>query len=441
MHFIYQQQLEDMKEKGRSETDFIVANIKEDLEDRSAAGFISNKEREKLFRSYSTYYKEQGIELAFAVKEEVLLGDIDSELLGYAKDLEDKQQQILIHTQDKEKKLYVITRLTRPYDKYILVYAYSLNGIIQSHNKLMRLTMILVTGISLLLAIGLYFILKYLTRPLSKLEEGVIAIGEGKYDEKLLIAGNDEFAELGRHFDQMSSKISSQFEALKEADRKKQLLIDNMAHEFRTPLTSISGYASYLKVAVASEDERLEALDYIISESERLQKLSRIILRSAEMREEELKFEKVPVKPLLEKVKESSLLYAKEKGAKLIFDGQIEALTGSSVLIESLLLNLIENALRACKDNEGRVEVSIFQEEMHPIIKVSDNGIGMEAKEIEKITEPFYRVDKARSRKAGGVGLGASLCKQIVAMHEGEMRYTSEVGKGTTVEVHFLHSL
>ncbi|MDO5518791.1 MAG: ATP-binding protein, partial [Clostridium sp.] len=121
---------------------------------------------------------------------------------------------------------------------------------------------------------------------------------------------------------------------------------------------------------------------------------------------------------------------------KLLFEKHEDKIQGNLIMIESLLINLIENAMRACQEN-GEVKV-IFLSEVslnQSLIQVIDNGIGMEEAEINKISQPFYRIDKARSRKAGGVGLGVSLCQKIIEAHKGSLHYDSKVGEGTKVTV------
>ena len=99
-----------------------------------------------------------------------------------------------------------------------------------------------------------------------------------------------------------------------------------------------------------------------------------------------------------------------------------------------LLRNIFENAFRATEEY-GKINTYVYETENETVFKVEDNGCGMNQEEIEKIKEPFYRVDKSRSRKQGGTGLGVSLCQKIVEKHDGTLEYSSQKGVGTTVTV------
>ena len=435
MHFTYSEQMNSLKKKSSGEAYFISTSISDDLYSAAPSGSIGKKVRDNLFQTYMRYYEKQGILLSFYQEGQRLKSNFPINLFPQQEHFEEGKQYISIVSKNGEKYMCVESQLLEPYEGYGMIYAYDLSEIERGHQRLVWLTSGMVILISILLAIILFFILQKLTSPLKALEERTVAIGKGDYEEKLIIKGEDEFATLAKSFNDMSEQISDQIRALKEDDRKKQLLIDNMAHEFRTPLTSIAGYASYLKMAAASEDEKLEALDYIMSEADRLQKLSKIILRSAEIREEVQQFDSIKTEMLLEKVKDSTLIIAQKKGCQIHFEGKVEALKGNEALLESLLINLVENSIRACEEGKGQIVVEIGQEEAGAYLKVKDNGIGMAKEEIKKIAEPFYRIDKARSRKVGGVGLGVSLCQQIVTIHKGKLTYDSEIGKGTTAYV------
>ena len=107
-------------------------------------------------------------------------------------------------------------------------------------------------------------------------------------------------------------------------------------------------------------------------------------------------------------------------------------LQGVPELLVCLVRNLLENAVRACEEG-GKIQI-LWEEGQ---LRILDDGIGMEAGELEKILEPFYRVDKARSRERGGSGLGLALCAEIIQLHRGEIRVESEQGKGTEIFVIF----
>ena len=126
-----------------------------------------------------------------------------------------------------------------------------------------------------------------------------------------------------------------------------------------------------------------------------------------------------------------------EKGIVVEFGEQVDTLYGNSILLESLVRNLIHNSIQALAEQKNPlVTVESGKIEKGIEIRIKDNGCGMTEEEIAHIFEPFYRVDKARSRENGGAGLGLSLCQQILQVHGGTLVYESEKGAGTTAIVH-----
>lgn len=130
----------------------------------------------------------------------------------------------------------------------------------------------------------------------------------------------------------------------------------------------------------------------------------------------------------------------REKGVQLICHNRVEWLYGQVDLIKSLLLNLCTNALKACCPQEGVIRLEAEEQPDGVIILVTDNGCGIPQKSLPRLTEPFYRVDKSRSREHGGTGLGMALCKQIVETHNTRMVVKSVLGEGTSVAVKFTTS-
>jgi signal transduction histidine kinase len=294
-------------------------------------------------------------------------------------------------------------------------------------------------GVSLLLAICLYFILKKLSGPLEKLRKTTEAIRAGDFSVTAEEKGSDEFTLLAESFNSMLGKINQQMAALEqeaeakmlEADRK-QMLVDNMAHELRTPLTSIHGYAEYIEKANTTEERRLIAAKYIMSESERLQKISELLLDGAFIRENAIEMTWVELPALLADVAEKLQPKAEHGEVELLCNTSPATVWGNETLLSMLFYNLTENAIKACPPG-GKVKLSCEGIQA----TVEDNGKGMTAEQLLHITEPFYRTDRSRSRAEGGAGLGLALCKQIVRTHGAEMKFESEMGVSTKIFVNF----
>lgn len=220
---------------------------------------------------------------------------------------------------------------------------------------------------------------------------------------------------------------------LETTAKQKQSLVDNMAHELRTPLTAIRGYAEYLEKAAISEEERIDSAKYIVSEAKRLQKVSEILLDIAYIKNiGNIEKYQVDLVMLLNKVASELKQKADNQGVEIRCELDKSAVTGDEILLNMLFYNLTENAIKAC-DKGGRVTLKCRGLNA----MVIDNGKGIPQTELDNIMEPFYRVDRSRSRPEGGVGLGLPLCRQIAIILDAEIRFESEIGRGTTVFVDF----
>ena len=161
------------------------------------------------------------------------------------------------------------------------------------------------------------------------------------------------------------------------------------------------------------------------------------LLDLALLKEEAIKYEFFPVSALFEQSEKIMHVRAKEKSINLSYVISRDFLVrGNKEQLLILLNNLTDNALKASYP-EDEVSVSVYQEEQRITVEVKDHGIGMEADQIPHIKEAFYRIDKSRSRAAGGAGLGLAICERIARLHHAELTFVSERGKGTAVRLQF----
>ena len=225
-------------------------------------------------------------------------------------------------------------------------------------------------------------------------------------------------------------------EEAEEDSRRKQRFLDSLTHEMRTPLTNIHGYSELMKRVQLSEEDRLRYLDYLMHESRRLNRLSDELFDLIVMRKNTAQMEPVSCAGLLDTVRDSLENKAGGRGVGLVCEQSGARLYGNPALLESLCTNLAENAIRACGEGD-EVRMSFQDSGRYVLLRVEDTGMGIPADELKHITEPFYRVDKARSRAQGGVGLGLYLCSEIVRIHGAVMFIDSREGEGTTVTVRF----
>ncbi len=319
---------------------------------------------------------------------------------------------------------YVVTAFEINGNSYRLALVRSLMGLTKLWDQL-RIIFLLLSGIlSVILAAALYVMMRRLNRPLNRLSQKTKEVAAGNY-ELIPVSGNDEIAELAQDFNLMTA-------AVKDKIQSQQWFVANLAHELRTPLTSISGYSEYLLRGNSDPDRQFQALQYINKESRRMQQMAQQLLRMARVQGEPIQLSEVSVNACLQEAYESCMPLAEEKELKILKEGEDFCMQGAEELLVCLFRNLLENAIRAC-GRGGEIRIHLEKEKL----EICDNGIGMKEEELKNITEPFYRIDKARSRSDGGTGLGLALCREITELHRAKMQYESKVGEGTKVIIVF----
>lgn len=220
--------------------------------------------------------------------------------------------------------------------------------------------------------------------------------------------------------------------------RMRQEFTANVTHELKTPLTSISGYAELIESGIASEEDVIRFATGIRKSADRLLTLINDIIRLSELddtaREEH--FERLNLFELARTSVEMLSINAEKHNVTIHFSGAESYVRGDRQMIEELLYNLCDNAIRY-NNEDGRVDVSVMPGGNGTVLQVKDTGIGIPPEHQERIFERFYRVDKSRSKSTGGTGLGLAIVKHILARHEASIQLTSELGKGTCITVTF----
>ena len=273
-----------------------------------------------------------------------------------------------------------------------------------------------------------------LTRHLRRLTVTVRKISGGDLSRRSQIKTHDEFGQLSRDFDVMADKLQESISKLESDMQRQESFMGAFAHELKTPMTSIIGFADLLRQGSMDESTRMMASDYIYSEGKRLERLSFKLLELLLLKKDTLTMSRVWLNTFLSEVERALTPNMKAKNIRFVCKADTSRVTLETDLVKSLLYNLVDNASKAM-DNGGIIAVHGVAIPGGCQFQVVDNGRGMAPEELTKITEAFYRVDKARSRSQGGAGLGLALCKQIVELHNGSIQFASTPGKGTRVTV------
>lgn len=285
------------------------------------------------------------------------------------------------------------------------------------------------------IAVILYIFINLLTKRMDNINKALIEFSKGNYKKRLYNFGNDEIGMLANGFNMMSSAIEINIDTINEEAKNKQDFINNITHELRTPLTSIIGYSSLLLNAnITDKNVEKQYIRNIYEEGKYIENISDklmdlILLNNANKHFEKLNLSEL-IKNIVYEIKETISLYD-----VIIKDDIVENIIiyGDKDLIKSLILNIITNAINSYKNN-GDIFIALYDK---GILKIIDRGRGIAAKDLNKIREPFYTTNKSRNKKLGGLGLGLTLCYNIIEMHDGRIEINSEVGKGTEVIIKF----
>ena len=273
-----------------------------------------------------------------------------------------------------------------------------------------------------------------MTLRLHRLTRTVRQIAGGDLSKRSRLTDQDEFGQLSRDLDSMADKMQENITKLETEMQRQESFMGAFAHELKTPMTSIIGFSDLLRQGNLDENTRMMAADYIHSESRRLERLSFKLLDLILLKKDGLALKRVPLNGFLGEIERAMAPVMKNKNIRLVCRADHRRVILEPDLVKSLLYNLIDNASKAM-EGEGIIAVKATAIPGGCEFQVVDNGRGMEESQLSRITEAFYRVDKARSRSQGGAGLGLALCKQIVELHNGSIRFASEPGKGTRVTV------
>jgi len=334
------------------------------------------------------------------------------------------EQQTLLKQIDGRHILIVGNIVTVSNDEYIIYLVKDVTGFFDMINS-MIIRFILICSIGVI--IGTLFITLLARRgikPLIKLKNTSHKIAVGEYDKRAKIQTNDEVGELAADFNTMANAVEAHILDLEDKAKRLELFIGGISHEFKTPMTSMIIHSDTLLSTDLNEEETQNSLMHIHGQCRWLESLTQKLLKLITLGESiNLKFENV--QNLFDDVSASV-------GIPLEIDCKPQTLLMDYDLMKSLLINLIDNASKASESGQ-----TIALRAYENIIEVQDNGKGIPKDEVEKITDPFYMVDRSRNKRTGGSGLGLALVKRITDAHEADLFIESEVDKGTTIKIIF----
>ena len=284
-------------------------------------------------------------------------------------------------------------------------------------------------AVTLLGGILAYFVSGRALRPLRSFVAQVEQVQPNNLaDMKITEEVLPEFRQFSASFNEMLDRLDEGFSAQRQ-------FTGNAAHELRTPLALMQAQLELF--SAEHPDARAETADLIRllrEQTERMTQMTKTLLEMSELRSVPCT-DRIELGPMAEEILTDLAPLAEKKGIALVCDGD-GVMTGSDTLIYRLLFNLTENAIRYNRPN-GTVRISIAEEETQIVVRVADSGCGIPEEYRRSIFQPFFRVDKSRSRAYGGVGLGLSLVWEIARLHGGEVLVEKSTEEGTTMAVRF----
>lgn len=240
-----------------------------------------------------------------------------------------------------------------------------------------------------------------------------------------------------KELNQLSVSYNKMLERLQDAFEVQRQFTANAAHELRTPLSLMQVQLDLYHSTQhpGSDADTLQMIKMVTEQNDRLSKMVKTLLDMSELQTVG-RDEQIIMDDLVDEVLEDLEPLAQEKNIKLIGKCKDITMVGSDILIYRLVYNLVENAIKY-NHSGGQVTVTAYKEQKHIYLSVADTGSGIPKELRERVFEPFFRVDKSRSRKLGGVGLGLALVHEIVRVHDGSITVKSNPSGGTILEVIF----
>lgn len=346
--------------------------------------------------------------------------EVDKGQLGY---------EISIDT-DGSRYLQVRSQFSQDGRDYLLITEKNVTGLFAEADDLRKRCELFYWGILGAASVLLLLLSWTMTRPLAALRNTTWEFTSGDYGVRAKVSTHDEVGDLARAFNRMARTIENKIEELKDAARRQEDFTANFAHELKTPMTSIIGYADTLYQKTLPPDQVHQLAGIIMNEGMRLEALSFKLLELITLERSDFQLEQARIDEVIADAVETARPAAAQRGIVLECQVQTAWVRLEYDLFKTLLLNLMDNALKSGTDRvevTGRGMADSYQ------ICVTDYGRGIPQTELERITEAFYMVDKSRSRKEHGAGLGLALAARIARLHHTELAYDSAPGKGTTV--------
>ncbi len=362
--------------------------------------------------------------------------DLPANLYENVNQLSEGDARVLIRRDDDSRVyLYITSPVTIQSSNYFFTTIKDITNIYDVKNDQLRFFSVLGPIVSVVVAFIMLVLSKLLTSRINRLRKSTMKVANGEYNA-IEIKSKDEIGELTADFNTMTEAVKQKVEKLEDIASERKVFIDNMTHEMKTPLTSIIGFSDLLRSARLDDETVHDYAESIYKEGKYLKSISSKLMDLILLRQKP-EMTEIDVPRLVEEIDESVRPIASSRQVAFSAASVETKLVCDRELIKSLLYNLIDNAVKASQPGTCVTLNAYFTQDGVMEFSVADQGSGIPKEELDKIFEPFYRVDKARSRKYGGAGLGLALCMEIAHAHAATLEIESEVGRGTVIRLRF----
>lgn len=354
-----------------------------------------------------------------------------------------EQGETLVVNRDVERFMNTVTFVALPYvENGVLVGGVLLASPISGTSEMIfELNQTLLTTMLIALAVALAVSLllsKLHVSRLQRMRKATSMVSEGHYEVDLPESNFDEFGDLAQDFNKMAAKLQQSSEEIDRLENRRRQFMADVSHEMRTPLTTIAGVIDGLRNNMIAEEQREKGIRLVSEETKRLIRLVNENLDYEKIRSNQviLQKEEIEANDLLEIIKEQLALQATEKGNHI----KIEAETGTVIYgdmdrLIQIMANIAKNSIQFTEN--GTIFLRAYSKPEQAVLEVEDTGKGIDVEEIDLIWRRFYKSDL--SRGSGQFGLGLSIVKQLVVLHDGDIHVESEIGKGTKFIIRLPH--
>ncbi|MBO1625264.1 sensor histidine kinase [Bacillus arachidis] len=284
-----------------------------------------------------------------------------------------------------------------------------------------------------------YFVSRSVIKPILILKDATGRIKEGDLHFQIPVTSHDEIGQLNQAFEEMRQKLKESIEVQAQYEENRKELISNISHDLKTPITSIIGYVEGIKDGVANTPEKMDKyLTTIYTKATHMDTLidELFLFSKLDLNRVPFQFETIELYMFMEDLIEEMRMDLSKYGINL----HLQSLKASQFYViadrekvKRVISNLIHNSVKYMDKPQKEITVTLLDEENAVIVRVTDNGLGIESDKLPYIFERFYRAEQSRNSSTGGSGLGLAIAKQIVEEHGGKIWAESKLGESTSI--------